>query len=176
MHRTRATIVAALAITLAALPAGALAQSPDPVATELDAVRAATAQNHWLPFAIADGYAPFALDGGATPTCFDNDAGGMGVHYVKGVDEVVDALAPEAMVYEVTEFGETRLGAVEYIVPQEIVEDAQGKVVNLPELFGQQFHKHSTLPLYVLHAWIWAENPDGMFADFNPRTHACMAM
>jgi len=110
------------------------------------------------------------------PTCFDSASGGMGVHYVKGVDDKVDALTPEAMVYEVTDSGDTRLGAVEYIVPKEVVEDAQGNPVNVPELFGQKFHKHPTLPLYILHAWIWTSNPDGMFADFNPKVPACMKM
>ena len=33
------------------------------------------------------------------PTCFDNASGGMGVHYVKGVDEKVSTTTPEAMVY-----------------------------------------------------------------------------
>lgn len=178
MKRSAFVAVATLAAVLVVAPGVALAQSPspDPLTSELDAVRAATVQYHWLPLATEAGYGPFALDGGTVPTCFSNEAGGMGVHYVKGVDGVIDPLAPEAMVYEVTEHGELRLGAVEYIVPQELVEDAQGNVVNLPELFGQTYHKHSTLPLYVLHAWIWAENPDGVFADFNPRVHTCMAM
>lgn len=24
-------------------------------------------------------------------------------------------------------------------------------------------------PFYTLHVWLWKENPDGMFAPFNPR-------
>jgi hypothetical protein len=43
-------------------------------------------------------------------------------------------------------------------------------------VLGQDFHKHPTLPLYVLHAWIWEANPDGMFADFNPVLGACPAL
>jgi len=171
---TAATLVALLAVGSGA----ALGQSssPDPLTSQLDAVRRATVQYNWLPIAIEDGFAPFALDGGTMPTCFDSASGGMGVHYVKGVDDKVDPLTPEAMVYEVTDAGDTRLGAVEYIVPKEDVEDANGNPVNLPELFGQKFHKHPTLPLYILHAWIWTSNPDGMFVDFNPKVPACMKM
>ena len=95
------------------------------------------------------------------------------VHYVRNVDGVVDALDPEAMVYEVAETGGLRLVGVEYVVPQEFVEDEDGNVTALPELHGQQFHKHSSLPLYVLHAWIWEPNSEGMFADFNPAVAGC---
>jgi len=180
MQRTFSVAAAALVALLLVVPGAAAGQSPSPspdaLTSQLDAVRRATVQYNWLPIAIEDGFAPFALDGGTMPTCFDNTAGGMGVHYVKGVDATVDPLTPEAMVYQVTDQGETRLGAVEYIVPKEDVEDANGNPVNLPELFGQKFHKHPTLPLYILHAWIWAQNPNGMFADFNPRVPACMKM
>ena len=43
----------------------------------------------------------------------------------------------------------------------------------MPQLYGQMFHKHPTLPQYVLHAWLWEANPNGMFADFNPNVGAC---
>ena len=59
--------------------------------------------------------------------------------------------------------------------PQEFVEDQSGAVVTLPALHGRQFHKHSSLPLYILHAWIWEENPEGMFADFNTAVGPCPA-
>ena len=139
----------------------------------LDQVRVVTAKYHGLIYAISDGFVPFALDGGDTPTCFDSESGGMGVHYVRNVDAEVDAADPEALVYELTEGGQSRLVAVEYVVPQEFVEDGDGNVVSLPHVLGRDFHKHATLPLYVLHAWIWEANPDGMFADFNPVLGAC---
>jgi hypothetical protein len=142
----------------------------------LDKVRVATAKYHGIIHAIDDGFVPFALDGGDTPTCFDSESGGMGVHYVRNVDAVVDDADPEALVYELTEGGHSRLVGVEYIVPQEFVEDEDGNVVSLPHVLGQDFHKHATLPLYVLHAWIWEMNPDGMFADFNPVLGACPAV
>ncbi|MGI9641607.1 MAG: hypothetical protein ACR2N9_02370 [Acidimicrobiia bacterium] len=142
---------------------------------ELNQVRRATAEYHSLQRALADGFGAFSLDpdNPDVPTCFDSDAGGMGVHYVKGIDDVVNPLEPEALVYEINARGGTRLVAVEYIVPEEFVENAAGEVVSLPSLFGHDFHKHSYLPVYILHAWIWKWNPAGTFADFNPRVRDC---
>jgi hypothetical protein len=149
---------------------------PEAGSDSLAEVRAATSQFFELADAIDAGFVPFALDGGDTPTCFDSDSGGMGVHYVRNVDAVTDPLDPEALVYELAEDGQPSLVAVEYVVPQEFVEDVIGNVVALPELHGEPFHKHASLPLYILHAWIWEENPEGVFADFNPAVRACPSL
>ena len=152
--------------------------APEPFAADigqrgLDDVRAITAEYHWLPNALEAGFVPFSLEGTDEPTCFESQAGGMGVHYVRNVDDTADATDPEAMVYEVGDDGGVRLVGVEYVVPEEFVEDADGNVVALPSLHGQEFHKHSSLPLYILHAWIWEENSEGVFADFNPAVNGC---
>lgn len=186
MNRFAAAIATVFAILITAVPVTAADPSMAPMSstdggptatdrnwTLIDDARLAAAKYHDLSVAIADGFAPFALDGGTVPTCFDSEKGGMGVHYVKGVDGDVSETSPEAMVYELTPDGKDRLVAAEYIVPQELVEDAAGKPVHVPELYGQMFHKHPTLPLYVLHAWLWEPNPNGMFADFNPMVGAC---
>jgi len=142
------------------------------VGSELAAVRKATAAYHRLD-AVTDedgaAYGPFSLDGdpAGVPHCFDSAAGGMGVHYVNHIDEVLDPNVPEAMVYELTDRG-PRLVAVEYIVPDVYVDPAAP-----PSLFGQELHHHSFLPVYILHAWIWKDNPAGMFADFNPNVAPC---
>lgn len=41
-----------------------------------------------------------------------------------------------------------------------------------PSLFGLDL-QHSVLPLWVLHAWIWKDNPAGAFLDFNPAVRPC---
>lgn len=133
-------------------------------------VRAGTAGYHRVAAAIADGFVPFSIDPDSpdVPTCFDSPSGGMGVHYVRNIDDVVDASDPEALVYEVDRKGRLRLVAVEYIVPIDFVDpDAP------PSLFGEVFHQHAFLPVYILHAWVWKRNPSGMFEDFNPRVRAC---
>ena len=42
-----------------------------------------------------------------------------------------------------------------------------------PSLFGVDFHQHAVLPLWVLHAWLWKDNPAGMFVDYNPKVRTC---
>ena len=182
MRRTTAAAVTVMTIALAMTPLAAQA-GVDPIGAPqnanrsptLDLVRQATASYHSLPNALAAGFEPFAVGGGSTPTCFDSASGGMGVHYVRNVDDTIDATDPEALVYEVADDGDLTLVGVEYVVPQEFVEDESGAVVALPSLHGMRFHKHSTLPLYVLHAWIWEENSEGMFADFNTAVGPCPA-
>jgi hypothetical protein len=36
-------------------------------------------------------------------------------------------------------------------------------------LFGQDFKHNDTFGIWALHAWVWKDNPSGIFADWNPR-------
>ena len=45
-----------------------------------------------------------------------------------------------------------------------------GRVPGIGEL-----HLNENLGVYVLHAWVWKYNPNGVFADFNPRVGDCPA-
>ena len=104
--------------------------------------------------------------------CFqDPTRGGMGVHYINDalLDDTVDITKPEALVYELGSYGDvTGLVAHEYIVPI----DAWTRKAP-PRLFGVAFHQHPTLPLYVLHAWLWKQNARGDFDDWNPAVRQC---
>jgi hypothetical protein len=104
--------------------------------------------------------------------CFENpEVGGMGLHFLREdlMDDVVDVTEPEALVYELDVDGEiVALVAHEYIVPVEAWTDE-----GAPSLFGREFHQHPVLPLWVLHAWIWKDNPAGMFEDWNPKVRMC---
>lgn len=81
----------------------------------------------------------------------------------------MDTTKPEALVYELDAEGEvTGLVAHEYIVPV----DAWNKKAS-PRLFGVAFHRHPSLPLYVLHAWLWKGNARGDFDDWNPAVRLC---
>ena len=88
---------------------------------DLSAVRKATTKFHNVEVAKQAGYAKL-LD------CFDlPGVGGMGQHYVNGalvdatINGTVDALLPQAMVYEVDDDGSLELVAVEYIIPYAFV-------------------------------------------------------
>lgn len=161
-----------LAVTTALMVlVGALAaQGHEVPKNELTELKQATAKYHKLDNALGDGFVAFSLDANNpdVPTCFDSPSGGMGVHYVRNIDGIVDANDPEAMVYEVRPNGQLKLVAVEYIVPASEVDPA-----NPPMLYGHMFHPHAFLPVYILHVWVWEANPSGTFADFNPNVTPC---
>jgi hypothetical protein len=168
-----ATLAALVGMTLSAggAPNAAADAHESPIPWEqLREVKRATAGYHSVRTARADGFAAFSLDPDTpdVPTCFDSTDGGMGVHYVRHIDDVLDANDPEALVYEVRRNGRLQLVAVEYIVPEEFVDPNDP-----PALFGEMLHHHPFLPVYILHAWIWRWNPDGVFTDFNPRVGPC---
>jgi hypothetical protein len=173
MRKLASTLIATLTLAVAGIPVASAQE--DRSWNDLDDVRVATGVYHSLDAAIADGFVPFGLDDPEVATCFENEAGGMGIHYVRNIDDSVSATDPEAMVYEITPDGANRLVAVEYIVPEEFVEDGDGSVASLPNVLGQDFHKHSFLPVYILHAWVWEENPSGVYADYNPNVSGCPA-
>jgi hypothetical protein len=104
--------------------------------------------------------------------CFHSaEAGGMGLHYLRGdlMDGTVDVATPEALVYELNGDGEIAgLVAHEYIIPVEAWTADEP-----PNVAGVEMHQHPVLPLWVLHAWIWKDNPSGMFEDFNPKVRLC---
>lgn len=159
--RKSIAILSVLALSLAATPALAQGQS------ELAEARQATAKYHEVSHAESAGYAS-TLD---TLGCFENPgAGGMGLHYLNGaiLDGTPEADAPEALVYEMRPNGKLKLVGLEYIVPVEAWTSAEP-----PVLFGQEFHQHPVLPLWVLHAWVWKPNPAGMFQDWNPTVGPC---
>jgi hypothetical protein len=103
------------------------------------------------------------------------EQGAMGVHFVNFalVDGKPEVKAPEALIYEVKD-GRARLVGVEYIVPVDAWHPTQEESP-VPVLEGQVFHFNESpnrfgLPaFYELHVWAWRDNPNGTFADWNPR-------
>jgi hypothetical protein len=139
---------------------------------ELAQVNLATAAYQDVEAANEDGWDILFTPDETDPNsaCFDHpDLGGMGVHYVNGdlLDGALDATQPEALVYEVTPDG-LKLVAVEYVVP-----DAAWDADQPPSVLGRDLHFNEALGLWALHAWIWKDNPAGMFADFNPKVRPC---
>lgn len=115
------------------------------------AVRRGTAKYHRLEAALADGFVDTGLP------CFD----GQGYHYI--LPERVgtyDPAAPAILVYS----PDGRLVATEWATPVDSVGGVR------PVMFGETFHGPVLdPPLFVLHTWVWYHNPDGIFADRNPR-------
>lgn len=156
-------MIAAGLVVLGALASATMTSAAADRTPSLQDVRKATARFHSVAQAEAAGYAVFA-------DCFDDPAlGGMGQHYVNQslLDDggQVDPTKPEALVYEVRD-GSLKLVAVEWIVNQ-------ADVTQAPDPLFEHGHFHPFATFYVMHAWIWRDNPSGMFADYNPDVAAC---
>jgi hypothetical protein len=104
--------------------------------------------------------------------CFqDAQRGGMGVHYLNDtlLDATLDIAHPEALVYELDATGAiVGLVAHEYIVPTAAWDKPEP-----PRVAGIRLHRHPTLPLWVLHTWLWKDNPAGLLNDWNPAVRLC---
>jgi hypothetical protein len=143
---------------------------------ELAQVRRVTARFHRVEEAMAAGYELGWVNGSGTRIitgCVSNPtAGAMGYHYFNEelmADNAVDALEPEVLVYASAPDGGLKLVAVEWVVrgPQS---NPPG-VTEPPSVLGMDMHILVPFPgpdFYIKHAWIWMQNPSGMFADWNP--------
>jgi hypothetical protein len=125
--------------------------------SDVAALRAATAHLQRFSQAAEAGYATQFPEG-----CFSDEAGAMGFHYLNG--DLVGSLEPtrpQLVMYEPQRNGTMKLVGVEFIAPGTPADTP-------PVLFGQNFRWNPTFEVWVLHAWVWQNNPAGMFADWNP--------
>jgi hypothetical protein len=168
-RRMLAGLLALITFVLSAVLAGPLLAASlwSSGGKEMAALRQATVHFRDVEAATAAGFNP---DFG----CISQPGvGGMGVHYINGellVDTVLDALRPEALIYEPQKNGRLQLVAVEYLVFRDAWHAAGNE--GLPSLMGQKFHLVTNFfdvsPFYALHAWPWKHNRLGPFADYNP--------
>ena len=170
----RKLVAAALALTVTGAAAGVAYASNDH--GDLARLKQATAKYHNLTTAISAGYGKFVDINGIA--CIDMPGmGAMGVHYVNGGlvgDGEINALTPEAVIYEPGEHGSLHLAAVEYVVLKAAWD---AKHSSPPTLFGQQFNftaagnRYGLPDFYSLHVWVWKHNPAGTFNMWNPNVH-----
>lgn len=130
---------------------------------KLSAVRNATEKYHDVEVAETDGYAP-------TPECVEDSAGGMGIHYINqrliGDGKSVPT-KPEVLLYEQGSDGLELVGVEYFVVAAEAKKDPP--VVLGEEMMGPMpGHGPDEPEHYDLHAWVWKDNPNGVFAPFNP--------
>ncbi|MDB5198071.1 MAG: hypothetical protein JWO92_34 [Chitinophagaceae bacterium] len=123
---------------------------------ELQQARAATARYRNIENALKDGYTNIGVD-------VEN----MGHHYMNPslVDGTFDIRKPEILVYNGHDDGTQELVAVEYAVPLS---------APMPEGFtgsADVWNGTSGFPLWLVHAWVWAYNPDGVFNWTNSSVH-----
>jgi hypothetical protein len=176
MNRRQAVVTLALAATL-------MSSMPVAAAGGWQAVRAATARFHSIAQASGAGYSL------AGEPCVAEAPGTMGIHAVNFAlagDLDIDSLKPEILLYLPKDDGDYELIGVEYWsialanspngpIPWFAADPpADGWFNPAPSVLGQAFdgpmpgHNPNMPWHYDLHAWLWADNPAGTFAPFNP--------
>ena len=164
-------IVVALA-SLAALPAPVGAEEPN--AAEIDAMREALAKYKDPYVAVRDLYLSTVgcvhYDGMKMAGHMEYPKGGMGIHFVNlTVQGPLDPKKPNVLIYEPVG-DKLELVAAEWLVPVAVAKER-------PVLLGQPFQgpMEGHEPLipqefvhYDLHAWLFKDNPNGMFSPTNP--------
>lgn len=162
---------------------------------DLAAVRKATERFRDIKVALAEGYIrdPFDLCDTAEMMGRPATLGAMGVHYfkpdvlgitgppdpkVRGTGIHTDFLRPSILIYEPQANGSFELVAVENLA----FEDAWKKAGHTepPSFYGVAYNymaddpktaadeAHQFAPHFDRHVWIYRENPNGVFAPFNP--------
>ena len=92
--------------------------------------------------------------------------GPVGIVYVnidRLLDGVIDPEAPDALIYAPESNG-PRLVGVEFATPYSLWTNSQP-----PQFLGATFQREDEFGVFALHAWVWLNNPAGLFAETNPR-------
>jgi len=165
----------AVGIALLGMGAGIGGANADDVdKAQLDAMRQALAKYQDPYVAVRDLYLSTVgcvhYDGTKIDGHMDYPKGAMGVHFVNlTIQGPPDPLKPNVLIYE-PDHGKLKLVAVEWLVPLAV---AKGR----PSLLGQSFQgpMEGHEPLipqgfhhYDLHAWLFKDNPLGVFSPTNP--------
>ena len=172
--------------------------SPHAPAAEpsLEDIRAATEKYRDVKTALADGYMPAPGDMCETSSHMGlpHELGGMGIHYfrpdmlgisappnprVTGNGLHTDFSRPSILIYEPQADGSLELVAVENLVFEKAWKEAGNS--SPPKFHGLDWdymaddpntatdEAHGFEPHYDRHVWVHRENPNGMFAQFNPK-------
>ncbi len=164
----------------------------------LDEVRAATERFRDVEVALAEGYVrdPMNLCDTAPMMGFPAELGAMGIHFfrpdllgisappnprVDGNGTHTDFRKPAILIYEPQADGSLELVAVENLVFQKSWHAAGND--RPPSFHGVEYdtmqddpateidEAHMFEPHYDRHVWLYRDNPNGMFAQFNPRVN-----
>jgi hypothetical protein len=196
-------IALGLAASSATALALAIAQpsSASPSEPTLEEVRAATERFRDVRIALAEGYVrdPMNLCDTAPMMGQPVELGAMGIHFfrpdllgigappnprVDGNGTHTDFRKPAILIYEPRADGSLQLVAVENLVFQKSWHAAGNE--KPPSFHGVEYdtmqddpttevdEAHMFEPHYDRHVWLYRDNPNGMFAQFNPKV-SCAA-
>lgn len=191
------TAVAVACAAVLGIARDAAAQAPAPGHGEptLEEMRAATARLRDVKVALAEGYVPDPMNMCETAASMGRPAslGAMGIHYfrpdllgitappsprVDGNGTHTDFRQPAVLIYEPTADGGFDLVAVENLVfqaswfaaghsgppmfyglPWDAMSDDPATSLDEAHMFAPHFDRH---------VWLYRDNPNGLFAQFNP--------
>ena len=150
------------------------ANADDAQKAQLEAMRQALSKYEDPYVAVRDLYLSTVgcvhYDGSKIEGHMDYPKGAMGVHFVNlTVQGPPDPMKPNVLIYEPDQ-GKLKLVAVEWLVPLTAAKERpsllgqlfQGPMEGHEPLIPQGFHH------YDLHAWLFKDNPLGMFSPTNP--------
>lgn len=175
-------------------PAGAGSELAPAVQAELDALRTSLERFRDIDVAVAEGYVrdPMGVCDVAEMMGRPAELGAMGIHYfrpdllgitateprVDGTGTHTDFSMPGVLIYEPQADGSLELVAVENLTFKKAWEEAGNEAP--PSFAGVSWdlmeddpatdldEAHMFEPHYDRHVWIFRDNPNGVFAQFNP--------
>lgn len=124
-------------------------------------LRRATAPYHNVRKALADG---FVLLEECEERGGDGEVGAVYVNVGHISDGIADPTKPDALLYEPRRNGKQTLVGVELVIPYPAWTAGEP-----PEFFGHPYQREDEFGVFGIHIWIWRHNPNGMFAETNPR-------
>jgi hypothetical protein len=166
---------ATLAVVLAGMGFMQTAKADDVDKAQIEAMRQALSKYQDPYVAVRDLYLSTVgcvyYDGSKMEGHMDYPKGAMGVHFVNvTIQGPPDPLKPNVLIYEPGDSGKLTLVAAEWLVPLAAVKERpkllgvpfQGPMEGHEPIIPKEFHH------YDLHAWLFKDNPLGMFSPTNP--------
>lgn len=128
----------------------------------IDQVKTTTQAYRDLQAAMAAGYSEQTPPGCMTAP---DGSGAQGIHYLNTslVDATVDVQTPELLMYEPQADGSMTLVGIDYMIPFD-----QWTAADPPTLLGRPLMRNEELGVWAIHIWTERENPNGLFAAWNP--------
>lgn len=176
---------------IARIDASSEAQPGEPTLAE---IRAATEKYRDINVALAEGYIlPAEMCDTAEMMGMPKELGAMGVHYIRpdllgitappnprvdGTSTYTDFSKPAVLIYEPQADGSLELVAVENLVFEKSWKAAGNDAP--PSFHNVAFdamsddpsttldEAHNFMPHFDRHVWLYRENPNGIFAQYNP--------
>lgn len=125
---------------------------------DIETLRRVTDRYHNIEVAKRDS---FVLLHSCETRLNDEPVGTVYVNMKRLTDGVINVEKPDALIYEPTAHG-LKLVGVEFAIPFSLSPQP-------PKFHGATFQREDEFGVFALHAWVWRENPDGLFAEINPR-------